>query len=51
MQKTVCIEIISLLVGFGWLIMYIHVSWSWRHLGIVGHLFQVGIAILGLYIG
>ena len=31
--------------------MYIHVSWSWRHLGIVGHLFQVGIAILGLYIG
>jgi len=37
--------------GFGWLIMYIHVSWSWRHLGIVGHLFQVGIAILGLYIG
>lgn len=40
-----------LFFGFGWLIMYIHVSWSWRHLGIVGHLFQVGIAILGLYIG
>ena len=39
------------LVGFGFLIMYIHVSWSWRHLGILGHLFQVGIAILGLYIG
>jgi hypothetical protein len=31
--------------------MYIHVSWSWRHLGILGHLFQVGLAILGLYIG
>jgi phosphatidate phosphatase len=37
--------------GFGWLVMYIHVSWSWRHLGILGHLFQVGLAILGLYIG
>lgn len=31
--------------------MYIHVSWSWRHLGILRHLFQVGIAILGFYIG
>ena len=31
--------------------MYIHVSWSWRHLGIVGHLFQIGIAILGFYVG
>jgi len=31
--------------------MYIHVAWSWRHLGIVGHLLQVGLAILGLYIG
>ncbi|CAF0957456.1 unnamed protein product [Adineta steineri] len=37
--------------GFGWLIMYIHVSWSWRHLGIVGHLLQTGIAVLGFYIG
>ena len=31
--------------------MYIHVSWSWRHLGILGHLFQVGIAVLAFYIG
>jgi len=37
--------------GFGWLIMYIHVSWSWRHLGILGHLLQIGILILGLYVG
>ncbi|CAF3678593.1 unnamed protein product [Adineta steineri] len=37
--------------GFGWLVMYIHVSWSWRHLGILGHIFQTGLAILGLYIG
>ena len=40
-----------LLVGLGWLIMYIHVSWSWRHLGIIGHMFPTGFAILGLYIG
>jgi len=31
--------------------MYIHISWSWRFLGILGHLFQVGIAILAFYIG
>ncbi len=31
--------------------MYIHVSWTWRFLGILGHLFQVGIAILAFYIG
>ncbi|CAF1140870.1 unnamed protein product [Rotaria sordida] len=37
--------------GFGWLVMYIHVAWSWRHLGIIGHIFQTGLAILGLYIG
>jgi len=30
--------------------MYIHVSWSWRFLGILGHLFQVGLAILAFYI-
>ncbi|CAM4852697.1 unnamed protein product [Rotaria socialis] len=40
----------AIFYGFVWLIMYIHVSWSWRHLGIVGHLFQVGIAILAFYI-
>ncbi|CAF1093839.1 unnamed protein product [Adineta ricciae] len=40
-----------LFFGFGFLVMYIHVSWSWRHLGIVGHLFQVGLAILGCYVG
>ncbi|CAF2994059.1 unnamed protein product [Rotaria sp. Silwood2] len=40
-----------LFFGFVWLIMYIHISWSWRHLGILGHLFQVGIAILGCYVG
>ncbi|CAF1012144.1 unnamed protein product [Rotaria sp. Silwood1] len=40
-----------LFFGFTWLIMYIHISWSWRHLGILGHLFQVGIAILGCYVG
>ncbi|CAF0930169.1 unnamed protein product [Adineta steineri] len=37
--------------GFAFLIMYIHVAWSWRHLGIIGHLFQVGLAILACYIG
>ena len=31
--------------------MYIHVSWSWRHLGIIGHMFQTGFVILALYIG
>ncbi|CAF1089501.1 unnamed protein product [Rotaria sordida] len=40
-----------LFFGFTWLIMYIHISWSWRHLGLLGHLFQIGIAILGCYIG
>lgn len=37
--------------GLAWLIMYIHVSWSWRHLGILAHLFQVGFAVLAFYIG
>ncbi|UJR14054.1 hypothetical protein I4U23_001051 [Adineta vaga] len=40
----------SIFYGFAWLIMYIHVAWSWRHLGIIGNLLQVGIAILALYI-
>ncbi|CAF1247469.1 unnamed protein product [Rotaria magnacalcarata] len=40
-----------LFFGFGYLIMYIHVSWSWRHLGILGHLFQVGLLILACYVG
>ena len=31
--------------------MYIHISWTWRFLGILGHLFQVGLAILATYIG
>ena len=48
-DSSFCIA--RILDGFGWLIMYIHVSWSWRHLGILGHLFQVGIAVLALYIG
>ena len=37
--------------GLAWLIMYIHVSWSWRHLGILAYLFQVGLAVLAFYIG
>ncbi|CAF0986674.1 unnamed protein product [Rotaria sp. Silwood1] len=41
----------SIFYGLTWLIMYIHVSWSWRHLGILSHLFQVGFAILAFYIG
>ncbi|CAF1130194.1 unnamed protein product [Rotaria sordida] len=41
----------AIFYGLVWLIMYIHVSWSWRHLGILGHLFQIGIAILAFYIG
>ncbi|CAF3145574.1 unnamed protein product [Rotaria socialis] len=40
-----------LFFGFGYLIMYIHVSWSWRHLGILGHLFQVGLLVLASYVG
>jgi hypothetical protein len=41
----------NILDGFAWLIMYIHVSWSWRHLGILGNLFQIGFTILIFYIG
>ncbi|CAF4070411.1 unnamed protein product [Rotaria sp. Silwood2] len=41
----------SIFFGLTWLIMYIHVSWSWRHLGILSNLFQVGLAILAFYIG
>jgi len=41
----------SMFYGMSWLIMYIHVSWSWRHLGILGNLFQTGFAVLAFYVG
>ncbi|CAF0909060.1 unnamed protein product [Adineta ricciae] len=41
----------SIFYGFAWLIMYLHVAWSWRHLGLLGHLLQVGLAVLAFYIG
>ncbi|CAF1255448.1 unnamed protein product, partial [Didymodactylos carnosus] len=40
----------SIFYGAAWLIMYIHVAWSWRHLGIIGNVFQTGLAVLASYI-
>lgn len=37
--------------GCAFLIMYLHISWSWRHLGILRHVLQTGLAVLACYIG